>query len=201
MSLDRSSGSRCKDGRAFFVFIVYVVLIAQTHISAMAFPVKSFYPILGHDTSSETDDYYHPPELPDDPFLIHAMKSLKLILNDETYSHSSRFTVSLYQHAFDVGDALEWENLVDSTDSYLMTLLIDSLSKYKETIPAKYRYEVVSMLADVRVWLENIESKEDTFVAYSNPYVLLTGVEGTIETNETKKKFGINDEEDSNFVL
>lgn len=104
------------------------------------------------------------PDLPDDGYLIHAAKSLRMMAEDCDRALNLRFEARLYQHSLDVGDKMCWNDLLGWNDERILQILKLSLPLYQRTVRAKYNYEIESMLADVDRWLISLS---DTTVSVS----------------------------------
>lgn len=95
------------------------------------------------------------PEGPDEQFLLHAFNSLLLFVNDKSKNIESQFIARLYIKTFSNND-LRWEDVQKYEDKTIFMILKESLSQYMTNLNKKYHYQVLSMLADLDLWTQNI---------------------------------------------
>ena len=75
-----------------------------------------------------------------------------------------RFTARLYQHAFDCGDDLEWDDLKSWNDQTLYRTLLISLPIYQNNTPPRINYIIESMICDLNGWIHGDQNPTDMFL-------------------------------------
>jgi hypothetical protein len=90
-------------------------------------------------------------ELPDDPFLLHAVKSLSFIIDNPIFSDLEQSTARKYQQFFSINKDLEWEDLLTSKwEDLLFKILLISIPIYqKKCIRPIDNWEIVEMLSNL----------------------------------------------------